>query len=135
MKSDKKVCIIIPFFGEWPAYFNFFLSGCKHNDWLDILFFTDNKLPLGAPDNVKLYSFSINNFNELCRRQIGIDIHLQYPYKICDFRPFFGVIFCEYLSDYTYWGYGDIDVIYGNLSRFLLQKLDELPTKRLSRMP
>lgn len=43
------------------------------------------------------------------------------PYKLCDLKPFYGVIHEDILSKYDYWGDGDIDLVYGDLNRTLLK--------------
>ena len=40
-------------------------------------------------------------------------------YKICDFKPAFGKLFEDYLSEYDFWGYSDIDLILGDLTKVL----------------
>jgi len=37
-------------------------------------------------------------------------------YKLCDLKPFYGLIHKEDLARYEFWGFGDIDLIYGDLS-------------------
>jgi hypothetical protein len=37
-------------------------------------------------------------------------------YKVCEVRPMMGLVFEDMLRDYDYWGYGDLDVIYGDLA-------------------
>lgn len=44
---------------------------------------------------------------------------LHYPYKLCDYKPTYGVLFAEYLKNYDYWGYIDCDLVFGNLSKYL----------------
>lgn len=41
------------------------------------------------------------------------------PYKLCDFRPAYGYIFAEYLTQYDFWGHCDNDVIFGNIRKFI----------------
>ena len=37
----------------------------------------------------------------------------------------FGHIFSDYLVGYDFWGYGDIDLIYGNISKFITRDMLE----------
>jgi hypothetical protein len=39
-------------------------------------------------------------------------------YKLVDLKPAYGELFQEYLQGYDFWGYTDLDVLYGDLSRF-----------------
>jgi len=110
--------IIIYFSDKWPPWFPLFLKSCEKNSWVDWKIFT-NIAPISAPDNVSFIDFSLDSFKKLAEEKIGVTPTFTDPYKICDFRITFGVMFEEYLKDYKYWGHGDIDVIYGNLGKFL----------------
>ena len=39
-------------------------------------------------------------------------------YKLVDLKPAYGELFQDYLKEFDYWGYTDLDVIYGDLARF-----------------
>jgi hypothetical protein len=41
------------------------------------------------------------------------------PYILVEYKPAFGHIFATYLTNYTHWGYSDLDVIFGDLSRWI----------------
>jgi hypothetical protein len=41
------------------------------------------------------------------------------PYKLCDYKPAYGLIYAQELKGYDYWGDCDLDVIFGRLSHFL----------------
>jgi hypothetical protein len=46
--------------------------------------------------------------------------HLQlYPYCLVEFKPALGHIFADYLQDYTHWGYSDLDILFGDLGRWI----------------
>lgn len=40
------------------------------------------------------------------------------PMKLCDLKPFYGIIHRDLLekNNYEWWGFGDIDVAYGDLT-------------------
>jgi hypothetical protein len=40
-------------------------------------------------------------------------------HKLCDFKPFFGLAFKDLLSEYDFWGFCDVDMIFGDLSKLL----------------
>lgn len=44
-------------------------------------------------------------------------IHL--PYILVEYKPAFGHIFAEHLIEYTHWGYSDLDVVFGDMSRWI----------------
>ena len=64
------------------------------------------------------------DFDEIKRRIqeiVGFKPMLTSPYKIVDYKPLYGCIFKDFLSDYSHWGYCDSDVIFGDLKSFLTE--------------
>nr|WP_162899550.1 DUF6625 family protein [Salinibacter ruber] len=58
----------------------------------------------------------LNDIRERARQKIGItEPAIERPYKVCDFRPAFGLMFEDYLSTYDFWGHTDIDLIFGKI--------------------
>ena len=128
MNKIYKICIVIPYFGKWPEWINYFLLSCKYNQTVDWQFFTDCGLPDVVSNNLIFHQMKLSEFNNLASTQLGFELFIQNPYKICDLKPAYGIIFQEYLKGYDFWGYGDIDLIYGNVRSFitniLLDKYD-----------
>ena len=50
---------------------------------------------------------------------------INHSYKLCDFKPAYGLIFEDLIKKYDFWGFGDIDVIYGNIRNFITKNLLE----------
>jgi hypothetical protein len=63
------------------------------------------------------------DFVALVHHKIGLRLRIGNGVKICDIRPAFGKIFEDYLKDYPFWGYGDIDVLYGCIDHFMTEDL------------
>lgn len=122
--NNNSIALIIPYFGEWPDYFDLFLKGCENNNWLNIIFFTDCSIPEKKYNNLTFYKSSLKQTSNLYSLSLGITLELKSSYKLCDFRPCYGVIYKEYLENYKYWGYGDIDLIYGNLKPFIFDRIN-----------
>jgi hypothetical protein len=114
-----KVIILIPYFGGWPPWIDFFLKTCAYNPGFTWIMLSDAGKPGKCPPNVRFEPFSMEDFNRLASSRLGLEIAVRNPYKLCDFRPAFGVIFADYLSDADFWGYSDLDLVYGELDRFL----------------
>ena len=49
----KKICFIIPYFGNFKNYFQLFLNSCRLNSDINWLIITDNKDEYDYPKNVK----------------------------------------------------------------------------------
>ena len=115
----KKICIIMPYFGKWPRWFNLYLETCRYNSTINWLFFTDCEEPKNNMDNIKYIKITLADFSTMVAEKIGFKINIKNPMKICDIRPAFGVIFEDYLEGYDFWGHGDIDLLYGNIRNFI----------------
>ena len=123
MNSYPKICFLIPYFGKWPRWIDYYLLSCKSNSSLDWHFFTDCGIPSNKPENVYIHEMNIGEFNDLASQNLRIQLNIKHPYKICDLKPAYAIIFQKYVENYDYWSYGDIDVIYGNIRSFLTPEL------------
>lgn len=122
-RASGRIGMIMPHFGTWPRWLPVFLESCRWNEHVDWLFFTDCEPPADAPANVRFERMSLAEMRDLISAQLNVDAALTYPFKICDFRPAFGVIFAEQLRDYEFWGWGDTDVILGDIRGILPDSL------------
>ncbi len=112
----KKIAIIIPYFGTFPKMFDLFLKSAEKNETIDFLIFTDNDIQ--GKNNIYTYMMSFNEFKEKAQKCFDFKISLDFPYKICDYKPAFGEIFKDYLKEYDFWGWCDIDLILGDIRKF-----------------
>lgn len=106
---------LIPYFGQWPFWFDFFLEGCRRNPSIDWLLYTDCAIPTGAPANVQFVSISFSDYCALVSSRLGIDFQPRNAYKLCDIKPALGAVHVDDLQGYDFWAFGDIDVVYGDL--------------------
>lgn len=118
---QNKIALIIPYFGNFPKYFNYWLKSALNNPEFDFLIFTNNKNQ--SIKNVKFINTSFLEFKKLLQRQVDFPIYLTEPYKICDYRPLFGLALKKYLKKYDFWGFCDLDLIFGNLSHFITPEI------------
>lgn len=115
----KSINMIIPYFGEFPNYFQLFLNSCKMNPTIDWTIITDNKEKYEYPDNVKKIKMTFSELRAKVQEKFDFHVALDKPYKLCDLRPAYGYIFPQLVQGYDYWGYCDLDVIYGDIRKFL----------------
>lgn len=115
----KRIAIINIFFGEFPWYFDLFLKSCNTNPTVSFLIFTDQKRPKNCPLNVEFIPFTIEQFNNLSSEKLHLDIKIKNAYKLCDFKPAYGVILSDFLENYEYWGITDVDIIFGRIREFI----------------
>ena len=119
----KKIIFLMPYFGRWPEWFMLYLESCRWNPTIDWLFFTDCPVPENSPQNVRFIEMSFQDYQELVSQRLGVVFKPQSSYKLCDIRPAYGLIHQEYLAGYDYFGFGDIDVIYGDLRKFYTDEI------------
>ncbi|MDA6069339.1 hypothetical protein NJT12_06875 [Flavobacterium sp. AC] len=120
-----KIALINCYIGPLPWFFNFFLKSCESNPTIDFLLFTDNIIDYKTPHNVKIIPITLSYFNQLSTAKLGFEIEVEKPYKLCDYKPAFGVIFSSYLTKYDFWGITDLDVIYGRIREFMTEEVFE----------
>ena len=119
----NKVVFIVPYFGKFPNYFQLVLNSMEFNKEFKWLIFTDNNENYNFPENVKIIKITFEEIKKQIQKNFDFKISLEKPYKFCDFKPTFGYIFQEYLKEYTHWGHCDIDVIFGDLSKFITKDI------------
>lgn len=117
----KTILIIIPYFGKFPKQFKFWLQSAGNNPTIDFLLLTDNQFQ--SKENIKVIQMTFDDFKAFIQSKFDFNIALNTPYKICDFRGAYGYIFSEFCRDYDFWGFGDIDVIYGDIRHFLTDEI------------
>lgn len=111
----SKICLIVPYFGSLPKWFSLYLESCRMNKRFNWLIITDDRAYYDYPDNVELLYYNFEDFVTLVQSKFDFEISLKKPYKLCDFKPAYGFIFEEHLQKYEYWGYCDIDLIWGDI--------------------
>jgi hypothetical protein len=119
----SKACIIIPYYGKWPPFLNLFLTSCSFNPELTILIFSDLEPPVVYPDNVKFISYNFSLIKSSLDEILHYESALTTPYKLCDVRPAYGLIFKDFIKEFDFWGWGDIDLIFGCVKDFGLSEL------------
>lgn len=119
----SRCILILPYFGRFNNYFPLFLRSCGANPSIDFLVFTDDMTPYSYPTNVRVVPMTLDEFRTNAARKFGFKPCLPSPYKLCDFKPAYGLLFEEYLDGYDYWGHCDCDLLFGNLAKLLIPVL------------
>src|SRR5688500_1032763 len=107
-RHEKKIAaFVVTWFGNWPNYTRLWVESCRTNPSVDFLIFTDH--PLLTPEELPANVFSIpmteSEFSSRLQEIIGVPIQLKDAHKLCDFKPFFGLVYPEHLKDYEFWGF------------------------------
>lgn len=142
--SPTRVAIIIPYTGQsLPVWFNTFVLYAQFSshliDWF--IFVTNEQFSnMSTPVNVNVIYLPLSEFYE---RMLSVDSQFvdadvqtkhywrvnfdkcveKYPYLVVEFKPCLGYIFQDYLTDYSHWGYADVDILLGRSTGFLTKQL------------
>jgi hypothetical protein len=114
----KKILVIIVYFGKLPSLYKAWLKSISNNKSIDFLLLYDDNVTINSTNNLRVVKSTLKDFKTVIQNEFGKEVSLQHAYKICDFRPFFGKIFREEIKGYDFYGYSDIDIIYGDLRKF-----------------
>ena len=114
----KSIVIIIDYFGSLPTYFPFFLESCKWNPTINWLIHTDCVYSAEIPSNVLIKHMSWDDYRQKVSTKLGITFLPRTAYKLCDLKPAYGYLWKEEIHEYDFWGFGDIDLVYGDIRNF-----------------
>jgi hypothetical protein len=121
--DSNRICLICPYFGKFPNYIDLVFRSCKMNPSIDWLLFTDCSNHGSIPDNVKIVRMSFDDFRDLVQKKFDFEVVIPDSYKLCDFKPTYGMVFEDILKPYGFWGHCDLDIIYGNIRRFCTDEI------------
>lgn len=124
----NRIALIVPHFGHFNNYFKLWLNSCRQNTKVDFLIFTDDQKAMSyisecGGANIKVFETNLNEIKKMFEAKLHQNISLDVPYKLCDFKAMYGVLFADYLNGYEFWGHCDNDLIFGDLSAFVTDKL------------
>ncbi len=116
---DRYGIVFCPFFGALPDHFALWLESCKGNDRFQFIVFTDDPRIWDLPHNVVIEKITFEGFRDFIQERFDFPVSLDTPYKLCDYKPAYGYIFKERIGGYKYWGHCDLDLIFGDIAKFL----------------
>ena len=129
-----KSYIFIPYFGNFPNYFQLYLDSlAKNRDILTVFFLTDIDMSqYNVPQNAIKIDMSFDNIRErlskflLREYNLNIEHRILLPrtQKLCDIKIIYPILFDDIMTQYgitedDFVGWGDCDLIYGKLNNFI----------------
>lgn len=120
-----RIALLNCYFGELPNYFDLWLQSCENNPGIDFYLITDAVLSHEVPANVNVISTTFDELIQRIESKFDFKVNLSTPYKLTDFKPAYGYIFEDLFKPYDYWGYCDIDLIFGNILKFIEKPIKE----------
>ncbi len=121
----KKIAFVVVYGGKLPDYFELWRRSCEKNPTVDFFVFTDDPHAetIKNPPNVKVIPVSFSEIKIRAQKIFDFKIRMESAYKLCDYKPAYGEMFADYLKDYDFWGYCDMDLIWGDIRAFVTEKI------------
>ena len=119
----KSIVIIFPYFGTLPVQYKMWRESALRNPSVDFMFFTDADVE--PAKNIIVHKMLFSDFQQLAQKAFDFPIVLDRPYKLCEYKQAYGYILKDYIKDYDFWGFGDLDLVYGDLRAFLTDSVLE----------
>jgi hypothetical protein len=113
-----RICLIVPFSGPLPVWMPLFLRSVELNPQLHLFLISTRKLGK-LPINVTQVPWTLSEIERRVRKYIDPALTVPHAYKLCDLKPFYALLFPEFIENHDFWGYCDIDLVFGNLNELL----------------
>ena len=88
-----KICLLEPYYGTFPNYFHLWIKSASLNRSIDFYIIPGSFVPYELPSNIFLINMSLGEIKERLENAVGVSIKLSEPYKLCEYRPAYGLIF------------------------------------------
>lgn len=121
--------LMLFYVGKLPVYFPLFLRSCAANPTVNWTILTTTPVLHMLPPNVQNVIFDLRDFANRVKSETGVSPIIERPYKLCDFRPAFAILYPELTHGYDYWGHCDADVVFGNIRKFFPNEILQNQTK------
>ena len=113
----KSIVLIFPYFGQLPVQFGIWKASAINNPTIDFMFFTDTDVE--PANNLIVHKMQFCDFQKIVQKAFDSPIVLDRPYKLCEYKQAYGYILQDYIKNYDFWGFGDLDLVYGDIRYFI----------------
>ena len=116
----KSIVLIFPYFGTLPIQYEMWRASALQNPSVDFMFFTDADVE--PAKNIIVHKMQFSDFQRIVQKAFDFLIVLDRPYKLCEYKQAYGYILKDYIKDYDFWGFGDLDLVYGDIRAFITKE-------------
>ena len=129
---NHSIAVVIPYFGQWDEWAPLFFETVRRNDSIEFLVFTDCDMEALTAPNLRVTRMSLAEYGAMVNERLGISFASDNAYKLCDLRPLFGRIHQPEFDGFDFYGWCDVDLLFGDIRAFytddLLTRYDVLST-------
>jgi hypothetical protein len=123
--ARSRLAFLVPYIGPWPRWAPLFFASVACNPLIDVILLCEVVPSFILPPNVFIHPTTRADLTERLRSVTGLPLSEVSGHKLCDFKPFYGLAFADLLEPYEFWGYCDVDLIFGDLSGLLTSSFFE----------
>jgi len=123
-RGQNRICVITPYFGVLPDRFDLWLKSASKNPRIDFHLIGDCFDQQDNPENVFTHKLTFQELNCAIVEKLG-GRPLLSPYKLCDLKPTYSILFPDIVLEYEIWGFSDLDLIFGDILGLI--DFDKLP--------
>jgi hypothetical protein len=128
-----RIGLLACFIGDLPNYYPYFLLTAYSNPSVDFFIINDQLTESTQDQNIHFLKMDLKDLEDRVSLKLGKQFSIYNSWKLNDYKPTFGLVFEDLLKGFDYWGWCDLDMIWGNLDRFLseekLKNIDVFTTK------
>jgi len=126
-KDERIIMATYIFGGANKKYLRMFAESVRYSG-IDVAIVGDHPPPFELPPNVRHVSITWDGLVDRVRHKVfggeePGELRRAPPYKVVDMKPLFAYLFPEVVEGYDWWGHIDNDMIIGNVTHFLPQKI------------
>ena len=121
----KKIGVLIPYFGKFPEWSDLYFETLKKNKSVDFIFFTDCETEKYKSDNIIFHKITFPDYIETVNQKIEVKFEPENAYKLCDLRPLYGTIHRDVFELYDFYGWTDMDILFGDIRSFYTDEILE----------
>lgn len=121
-----RIAVICCYYGQLPKIYPYWLESCRKNSNITFFLVSDiSNTGITGLDNVKQLKLSMEELRLRAEEVLGFKVSLDKPYRLCDFKPLYGLMFEKELMGFDFWGHCDMDMIFGDLNHFISTEILE----------
>lgn len=117
-----RIGIIVTWFGKLPDYFAAWQKSAESNQTIDFIIISDQKINSDS-SNIRYIKSTLSNEVGAYEKKLKRKVCINNAYKFCDCRLFFGLLYEDVLKQYDFWGYCDIDLVFGDIRKFISDEI------------
>jgi hypothetical protein len=114
----NKIVLMQLWLGEIPDYFWFHYETTKNLN-IDFLIFTDSELVVDSP-NYKVIPITKDEVERKVSSMLDYEYKFKNLRKTNDLKSCLGELFEEYLTGYDFFGFYDIDTLFGDFQKLVM---------------